>query len=330
MNNGHGARFHGDFDDIMPSAYALLAPREAAGVGRTSSSNRLNDLRVNAMKCLIVLVSIVLTGCGGGPYRNFLQVPLQEQYLPETPPDVVVVSYGESFFQGRFMWSNLTVVETIGEIWPTEGLNEAIYTEDARGALRVKYNAYEKLLGEFDAFADLNRLLEINRQNCDRFELSITTDPGRIVPVINALKHPMIRDSTNFAPVLQGTPLDMLKSTDSPYVLGIKYSYGIGAKVGNEQYGFRKFYRPYAKLIGILIDTETGDVVWRNFYLAFSSVGYRGDEADAENLTGPELIKSIKEINERLVRMVIDGLNGEPTPVLPFLNGLSPTADYTF
>ena len=110
----------------------------------------------------------------------------------------------------------------------------------------------------------------------------------------------------------------------------MKYSYGLGARAGGEQFGFTKNYRPFVKLIGVLVDTETGGILWRDLLIEFADTGYRGGDSDVENLDGAKLAAQFKEINGRLVGRLIDCLNGKhPPPVSPLV-GLSPKLDFTF
>lgn len=291
------------------------------------------------MKKLIpLLLLLMLSACS--TFRPLVFVPLQEKAVSGEPSKVVTVSYSESIFQERFMsiggivgyvlFTGPLDVVTLGQLGATEALNNAVYTPEARTSARHENSEYEKLLGKFDVQADFNMSLNKQIKECVDFDIEVTEDPRINVEVIGALKDPIICDSTKDAPVLSGVPLEKLKNSGAPYVLGIKFSYGLGARAGNEQLGLTKLYRPFVKMIGIMIDTETGDVVWRNFFLVFGPKGYRGGDADVENLDAEELTSTFQDINVALVKMLVDALNGEPVPQLPFLVGLSPKIDFTF
>lgn len=295
------------------------------------------------MKKFIALVSLLLTCCilsGCSMYRPFIFVPLKKDALPETKAKTVTVSYAESIFQERFMsivgivafvmFTGPLDVVTLGLAKATESLNDAIYTPSKRTAVRHENSDYEKLLGDFDVHADFNKSLEKHVQECSHLDISIASDPLVNGTVIDTLKHPTIRDSTTNPATVNKALLDNLKITQSPRVLGIKFSYGLGARGGREQMGFAKNYRPFVKLIGILIDAKTGEILWRNFLIVFADRGYRGGHADAENLNDEELVTAFTKINEQLVCLLVESLNGKQLPPMPYLVGLSSNLDFEF
>jgi hypothetical protein len=84
------------------------------------------------------------------------------------------------------------------------------------------------------------------------------------------------------------------------------------------------------KLIGVLVDTETGEMLWRDFLIEFGDTGYRGGESDAENIDGKKLAGQLHELNGRLAARLVDCLNGKQPPAMPIIVGMSRKIDFTF
>ena len=124
--------------------------------------------------------------------------------------------------------------------------------------------------------------------------------------------------------------MDYLTEDGLSHALVIKVSYGLGARAGSEQIGFRKSYRPFVQLIGRLRDIETGEFIWSDDLIVFGPKPYRGSDANAENLSREELVQTYEQLNAELASLLIASLNGEQVPARPPLVGLSSRMDLSF
>ena len=286
----------------------------------------------------ISILLLVLSGCSS--YRPFVLVRPKTEDYPKPRAEAVTVLYAESVFQDRFMsiggivafviFAGPVDAVTLGQAGMTSSLNDAVYTPAERTEVRHEKSEYEKLLGDYDALADFNAALRRRGSGCTRLKISLGIDPVVNGTVIDVLKDPSVRDGTRNPAPFSKDLRARLQKLGSSCVLGVKYSYGLGARSGKEQFGFSKYYRPFVKLIGVLVDTETGEILWRNFLIVFDDTGYRGGDSDVENLNRETLTAQFKDINGKLVSLLIDCLNGKSAPDMPFLTGLSPKLDFTF
>ena len=86
---------------------------------------------------------------------------------------------------------------------------------------------------------------------------------------------------------------------------------------GQEQFGFRKVYRPFIRVLGLIKNSATQEVVWQVDMNMYSpSDAYTGGEADAENLSGERLVSAYKQVTRLLCDQVVASLIGERTPFM--------------
>lgn len=183
--------------------------------------------------------------------------------------------------------------------------------ESREGARRAS-SEYEKLLGDFDVSAHFYKQVKENIGKVKLLKIALEEDPQKaslIVPVLTADK----KDDK-----LLGE-LDKRASC----LAAFKLSYGLAAKEGAEQIGFRKYYRPFIRVLGKAKLIGSNEVIWHNALIAFSEKRYLGDEANADRINKDELIAAFKQLSEEVTDMLVKSLNGEELPKMPVLVGIT-------
>lgn len=214
------------------------------------------------------------------------------------------VLYTKSFFQERFMKVGRTIAYGLfiggafqQAVWRATG------TYEGKAPVRQEANAFEALLGEFDVTGYTSERLRTRIPEARHFDIEFTDDP--------AIAEALISIASSEGKSAAGAAEKIPAGKDEVMAV-IKVSYGLGARAGREQIGFKKTYRPFARLLGVLRNRNTGEVIWHGSVIAWSAKGYKGGEADAKKIPRDELVEALKTVSDDAISLLIRSLNGEP------------------
>ncbi len=203
--------------------------------------------------------------------------------------------YSNSFFQQRFM----KVGRTIGyglfiggayqkAVWRATGKYEG------KAPVRQEANAFEALLGDFDVTGHTNERLRARIAEAQRFDIKFTDDPAVAEALIGV-----------------ASSGQKIAAAGGDVMAVFKISYGLGARAGREQMGFKKTYRPFVRLLGVVRNNATGEVLWHGAVIAWGAKGYKGAEADAKKIPPDDLVAAFKTVSDDAISLLIRSLNGE-------------------
>ncbi|MBI5640081.1 MAG: hypothetical protein HZA17_06640 [Nitrospirae bacterium] len=255
--------------------------------------------------CIISLA--LLAGCAS----SLPSVKMKSDQALTTPLEAAAVSYTGSYFQSRFMGFKPFVGPIL---WHVAGSYEGRKSE------RLQSNDYEKLLGEFDVFEYFDGQLKKRASDFGTVRLKFSNSP-ELAPQIRTLANCDNKDECRPA----------LKALDGamPNIVALKMSYGLGMRQGKEQLGFRKYYRPFIRVIGVLKSLPSVEPSWQGDILVFGENRYLGGEADADKVPGDELISSFRTLTTQAIDLLVRSLNGETLPEMPVMVDTS-AADLRF
>lgn len=224
--------------------------------------------------------------------------------LPPGPKvSTVGTVYTKSFFQERYMQVGKAIAYGLfiggayqNAVWRATGKYEG------KAPVRQEANAFEALLGDFDVTGHTNVRLRSKITEASRFEITFTDDPAVAETIVELASHEV-------KPT--GEEMQKMLAEGRAALCAVKVSYGLGARAGREQIGFKKTYRPFVRLLGLIRSTSNGDALWSGAVIAWGAKGYKGDEADAKKIQREELVEAFKATTESAVALLIRSLNGE-------------------
>lgn len=264
----------------------------------------MNNLRASTRVSIAVGFGLLMSGCATvGP------VPLGEKTCSPEPCNAVAAAYSTTYFQARYMGKDIGgQLGLIGAL-----VREALIDYDKKHtAERQNENGFEKRLGDFDTAEYFFQRFEERLADSRRITLTLATDPNALAPIVDFVR-------AEESPQRETAAVSGIEVADS--VAALRVAYGLAARAGNEQIGFRKYYRPFIRLNGIVKDARTGQVLWRDSVVAFADKRYLGDAADPENVDPADLVSSFKALTPAVIDLVMRSLNGEVLPPMPELVG---------
>jgi len=221
--------------------------------------------------------------------------------------NALVTVYVKSPFEARFMDVAATILNTSSvaisqySFYETGRWTNPAYIEKTTEHRKAS-NEFEKKLGSFDVLAYFVSSLEKMKDSLKYF---VPVFPSDSLQSPEILKHILNKDKNN--PDLFSK---QVVKYNAKYMSAIKLQYGVGARAGKEQFGMKKTYRPFVRIVGIIKDINTNEVVWGNKITVFSEKAYKGrDEAKEE--FDFNLIKSFRVICDKLSRLLVEDLNGK-------------------
>jgi hypothetical protein len=278
---------------------SILRNEEKGGVGYMR--------RIWGIGIFIFSFGLLITGCG-----HMEAVQIRKGMLSDEKSNTSAVFYSKSFFQERFFGKHVQYM-FIGGL-PLQYWTQSF--EEKKGA-RLASSDYEKLLGDFDVSAYFYEQLKGNIAKINILKISFDEDPKRANQIIQFISTDKI-DEKSFE---QGDRRDSC-------LAAFKLSYGLAAKEGPEQIGFRKYYRPFIMLLGKVKGVGSHEVVWQNALRMFGDKRYLGGEANADRINKEELVLAFKQLSDGVIDLLIRNLDGEEL-TMPNLVGVD-NADNSF
>lgn len=222
------------------------------------------------------------------------------------PPDSKLaatgVLYSNSFFQERYMKIGRTIMYGLfiggayqQAVWRATGRYEG------KAPVRQEANAFEALLGDFDVTGHVNERLRARMPEARHFEIEFTNDAALAESVVRLAAS----EAKAAAEAAQNVP-----AGGRDTICAVKVSYGLGARAGREQLGFKKTYRPFVRLLGV-VKRGNGEVIWHGAVIAWAAKGYKGGEADVKAIPREELVEAFKTASDDAISLLIRSLNGE-------------------
>jgi hypothetical protein len=238
----------------------------------------------------MIAVTIILIAAGCAPRLTAKRITPDQNFQMQA----LAVSYTDSYFQPRFQmfWPSHV---------PTNWHGPGSY--DARKAARLgSGNAFEKILGNFDVFEYFNDQFKLRANDSTKVKLNFAV-LADVAPRIIALAKCDSKSACE-------QDIQYVSQTTTHFA-AFKVSYGLAMRNGPEQFGFRKVYRPFIRVLGVIKNSATEKVIWQADMTMYSpSDTYTGGEADAENLSAERLIGSYQHITKILCDLLVDSLNG--------------------
>jgi hypothetical protein len=240
----------------------------------------------------------MLTGCA----TSLPSVLMKSNEPPGMPLDATAVFYTNTFFQARFMGVRPLVLGP--------ALGYAFENFEGRKGQRLQSGDFEKLLDEFDVFEYFNEELKKRAGDCRTVKLKFASSPELASQVVE-LARCDYKDACMAA----------VKSLNEPisHIAAFKMSYGLGARQGSEQIGFRKYYRPFIRVLGVVKKVPSGEAIWQSDILVFGDKRYLGDDADADRIPRDELVFFFKVLTAQAIDLLVGSLNGEMLQEMPIL-----------
>jgi hypothetical protein len=255
--------------------------------------------------CLGILIFLQLTSCATTKKWESLNT---RNLKENTKEKTLVTIYTKKLFEARFMDVAATLLNA-----SSNAMSQYSYYETGRWTNpayiekttehRKASSEFEKKLGSFDVLTYFVSSFDKMKDSLNYF-----------VPVFpsDSLQSPMILKQ-----VISGNKnqSDISYSREvfnsgAKYISAIKFQYGVGARAGKEQFGMKKTYRPFVRIVGVIKDINTNEIIWGNKMTVFSEKAYKGrDEAKEE--FDFNLIKSFKVICDKLSRFLVEDLNGK-------------------
>lgn len=259
-------------------------------------------------RCGAVLTALLLTMATGLVGR--LPAQAVSSKVAALPADAKLagtgVVYSKSFFQERYMQVGKSIAYGmfIGGLYQ-QAVWRATGKYEGKAPVRQDANAFEALLGDFDVTGYTNERLRAKIREARHFELEFTDDAATAEALVG------IASST------EKPSEDAARTTASlgrDVMAAFKVSYGLGARAGREQFGFKKTYRPFVRILGLVRRNGTGEDLWHGAVIAWGAKGYKGPQTGAKNIPCEELVDAFKAVAEDVVTLLIRSLNAEPLP----------------
>jgi len=219
---------------------------------------------------------------------------------PPPPPRVLAADYSSTYFENHNLGKQLRPPIA------------ALFVHDPgyeRHGERLAANVFEKRLGDFDTSEYFLTQLEARFADSHQFQLTAVKDPAVQQQIIQFVR------SDDDAPSTVQLALPGGGTADD--VAGFRVVYGLAMRQGMEQFGFHKTYRLFIRLIGMIKDAHTGEVVWKKTILAFGDKGYEGYASS--HIDGAEMAATYKDLTTNVIDQAMRSLNGENLPPMPTL-----------
>jgi len=252
--------------------------------------------------CIMFLFVALMTGCAS----SLSSIRMTSDQTLGKPLDATFVSYTNTYFQPRFMGLRPLLVGPV--LWYAGGSFEG------RESQRLQSSDFEKLLAEFNVFEYFDGQLKKRAGETSMVILKFSDSPDLTSKVIEVARCDQKDACTSAAKSL---------GEATPNIAALKMSYGLGARQGSEQLGFRKYYRPFIRVIGVIKKVPSTETIWQSDILVFAENRYLGGDADADRIPREELISSFKILATQAIDLLVRSLNGE---VLPEMHVMADTA----
>ena len=257
-------------------------------------------MKKNIRTAIVLTFLVFLTGCAS----SLPSVKLKSDQPPGKPLDATAVTYTNTYFQERFMGLKPLLVGPM--LWYVAGSYEG------RRGQRLQSGDFEKLLGEFDVFEYFNEQLKMRASDSSTIKLKFSDSQQQDL-ALQVLELARCARKDDCGPAVKSL------SEKTPYIAAFKMSYGLGSKQGAEQFGFRKYYRPFIRIIGIVKNIPLVEVIWQSDILVFGDKRYLGGDADADRIPKDELVSSFKMLTTQSIDLLVRNLNGEMLQEMPIL-----------
>jgi hypothetical protein len=244
-----------------------------------------------------VLIAL-LTGCA----QSLPSVKMKFDQGKGMPLETTAASYTNTYFQARFMGLKPILVGPV--LWYAGGSYEG------RKSQRIEDSDFEKLLGDFDVFEYFNKELAKHATDTGTVKMQFTESPEVTSRVVNIAKCDNNDECMKAVRSLGAT---------TPNIAAFKMAYGLGSRQGGEQFGFRKYYRPFIRLIGVIKSMPSAEAIWQTDILVFSDNRYLGSEADADQIPRVQLVSSFKSLTTQVIDLLVRSLNGETLQEMPIM-----------
>lgn len=265
---------------------------------------------------LAVIAAGVLAGCAG---------PLKQKFEPDNkvcgalPCAALGTVYTTSYFQERFLLRH-----AVGQI--VGGAIGGAIAATAPGAQppqtnpRLEVNDFEKNLGAFDTTQYFSQALKNRLGTLPQVGIAFVED-GAAKEEIQA----QVRATSGWAAHV----VDPKTGDKHSNVAAFRVKYGMGARVGNEQLGFRKSYRPFVQVVGQVRNLPSGKLAWADMVLVFGPQRFVGSAADADRVNTDELRTTLQALCQEAADLLAKSLNGEQLPEMPEIADAN-TTDWEF
>jgi hypothetical protein len=214
--------------------------------------------------------------------------------------------YSKTYFQSRFMSVKAIVLNVIfppiGTAVYQKELNKTNKLQDSSYIQRISNNEFEKKLDSFDVLSYFFNSFTNLKDSIKFFDIQLTFNQSEHLKLIKQLS-----ESDNKK--LDFQYMKILKDSGYSYISAFKFQYGVGARIGKEQLGFTKTYRPFVRIVGLIRNASTNQVIWGNRIVVFSDKSFKGGD-EAKNATPEDLISAFKDISDKIAKILVDDMNG--------------------
>jgi hypothetical protein len=222
--------------------------------------------------------------------------------------NTLTIVYTKTPFEARFMDVAAAVINS-----SSLGFSEYVYSETGRWTdpayiekttkHRKASSEFEKKLDSFDVLTYFVSSFDKMKDSLKYFNLVFNSDSVKSPKI---LAHILTNDRNK----LDAYFIKEITNSGNKYISAFKFQYGIGARAGKEQYGLKKSYRPFVRIVGEIKDVNSNTIVWVNKIEVFSDVSYRGRNEAKEEFDF-NLIKEFKVICGKLASYLVEDLNGK-------------------
>jgi len=238
----------------------------------------------------ILWFSLMLTSCTAT--KNTTWIPLNMDKIEVSKKENTLSTvYANNFFQSRFMQLASTITRG--------GVISAVIDQSST---RKSSNEFEKKLGDFSVLSYFYESFYKKSTSLKFFDLHNISDATEHPQVIKTI---ITYDKLKLDTVYESK---LIKS-DIKFISAFKLQYGIGARAGREQFGMKKSYRLFVRVVGLIKNINTNEFVWGNKIIVFSEQAFIGRD-QAKNAPEEELIDEFKTIISNLTDILIDDMNG--------------------
>jgi hypothetical protein len=240
---------------------------------------------------------LFLLGLSGPASAQIRRIPLHPPFPPEKTRTAAVV-YTRSYFEERY--AGRSMAASLGS--PIALLMRGATSPSRDRTARLESGRFERHLGDFDVAAYVSSHLSDGLAATRFLDLRFAADAPAAdemaarAPAEKAGDHPFF---------------DRLAADGNALFLPLRLSYGIAQRKGGEQFGFRKVYRPYLRVLGKLVSVSDRKVLWQDELIAFGEIPYKSVKADPENISRDELVSTFQALTGKLADLLRRTLDGE-------------------
>jgi hypothetical protein len=243
---------------------------------------------------VIACVGLLVAGC-----TSFARV-IPESIAGMPPCATPVAVYSRSYFQARYQGKFIASMILGGPVLAVAAMSQSQDVD--RSKQRLASGPFEQLLGDFDVLAHVTQHTRTAIGQARLFTIQLADDPAAVSTIIS---HAQAAEASKTA------------SAPSPTggarrcIGAFKVAYGLGARAGAEQFGFRKSYRPFVQIVGAIYDADTKRAWWRDAVIAFGPIRYLGSDADADQIESKELVQGLQTAARDAVEILVKSLNSD-------------------